>query len=496
MAFKYSINKTLIILLLFLYQFTIIYTDYIIIPFKIYQEDLTQLNFESQIMSEFISNKIYFPIQIGKPYQNVYGTVNSLEFELLMKKGDFFFRNPNYSFDPGNSYSFSVTAEKTLSYLDSFDSSYVKDSFNFCVQYNIEQKKCEQYKEYIMDFIYSKKAKIDDTEKDDKGKNNYVEIGLNLKTHYDTKYSLYKNLYENYFISNNAWFLYYFEKNSDNTDQDDGIIVFGEEPNNFFKDQKLFNSSNIFYTSGINRNYDYTNYWSLVFNEVKMGSIDGKTEFLFDSNVQGVINHNYKVIVGSEKYKEFIEDKFFNNIDNNICFKKLLNDKFYYYVCNSNLLTMEDIKKKFPIIYMKQIDLNYVFELNSEDLFIQRADKIYFLVVFNSKNPTKSFLLGSIFLKKYFLYFDNNKNQIAFYQESIKNKKEVVIVHWYNSAGAMIFLTILFIIIGVACFFFGRKIYIRRKIRVNELEDQFDYYTSKKEEKSDNNFEIEMKLGV
>ena len=87
-----------------------------------------------------------------------------------------------------------------------------------------------------MDFIYSKKAKIDDTEKDDKGKNNYVEIGLNLKTHYDTKYSLYKNLYENYFISNNAWFLYYFEKNSDNTDQDDGIIVFGEEPNNFFKD--------------------------------------------------------------------------------------------------------------------------------------------------------------------------------------------------------------------------------------------------------------------
>ena len=157
---------------------------------------------------------------------------------------------------------------------------------------------------------------------------------------------------------------------------------------------------------------------------------------------------------------------------------------------------MEDIKKKFPIIYMKQIDLNYVFELNSEDLFIQRADKIYFLVVFNSKNPTKSFLLGSIFLKKYFLYFDNNKNQIAFYQESIKNKKEVVIVHWYNSAGAMIFLTILFIIIGVACFFFGRKIYIRRKIRVNELEDQFDYYTTKKEEKSDNNFEIEMKLGV
>ena len=498
MSFKYRMNKILITLLFLLNQFNIISSDYISIPFKIYQEDLTTLNFESQIMSEYISNKIYFPIQIGKPSQNVYGTVNSLEFELLMKRGYFFCGGSSNLFDSRNSFTFTVTAEKISSYFDAFDSKYAKDNFNFCINYNIEQKKCEENKEYAIDFIYSQKTELNITERDYTSLN-YVEIGLNLKTHYGTRYSLYKNLYENNFISSNSWFLYYFEKNPNDIDQDqdDGVIVFGEEPNNFFKKKDLFNSSNIFYTPGINRNYDYANYWSIIFNEVKMKSKDGKIESVLDNNVQGVINHNYRVIVGSEKYEEFIDNKFFMYyFSNNICSKKLLNNKFSYYVCNSNLITMEDLKKKFPIIYMKQIDLNYVFELTSDDLFIQRADKIYFLVVFNINNPTKSFLLGSAFLKKYFFYFDNNKEQIAFYQENIKNQKEVVVVHWYNSAGTIIFLIILFIVIGVAGFYFGRKIYIRRKLRANELDDQFDYYGNKNEEKNENNLEVEMKLGV
>ena len=68
LSFKYRKNKILITLLFILNQFNIISPDYISIPFKIYQEDLTTLNFESQLKSEYISNKIYFPIQIGKTF--------------------------------------------------------------------------------------------------------------------------------------------------------------------------------------------------------------------------------------------------------------------------------------------------------------------------------------------------------------------------------------------------------------------------------------------
>ena len=106
--------------------------------------------------------------------------------------------------------------------------------------------------------MYSQKTGLNITERDYTSWN-YVEIGLNLKTHYGTRYSLYKNLYENNFISSNSWFLYYFEKNPNDIDQDqdDGVIVFGEEPNNFFKKKDLFNSSNIFYTSGIKKAFTW-----------------------------------------------------------------------------------------------------------------------------------------------------------------------------------------------------------------------------------------------
>ena len=119
-------------------------------------------------------------------------------------------------------------------------------------------------------------------------------------------------------------------------------------------------------------------------------------------------------------------------------------------------------------------------------------------MVFNKNNPTKSFLLGSAFLKKYFFYFDNNKNKLAFYQDNNKNQKDVIVVHWYNSAGTVIALIILIIIIGVAGFYFGRKMYIRRKLRANELQDQFDYYSSPNDVKNGDNskFDVEMKLGI
>ena len=426
MALKFNVNKLYSIFLLFLYQTNLVTSNYISIPFKLFTEENPTFVSDDYYISDFVTNKIYFPLQIGEPHQLILGTLNSLEFELLMKRGYFFCGSSSNLFDSRNSFTFTVTAEKISSYFDAFDSKYAKDNFNFCINYNIEQKKCEENKEYVIDFIYSQKTELNITERDYTSLN-YVEIGLNLKTHYGTRYSLYKNLYENNFISSNSWFLYYFEKNPNDIDQDqdDGVIVFGEEPNNFFKKKDLFNSSNIFYTPGINRNYDYANYWSIIFNEVKMKSKDGKIESVLDNNVQGVINHNYRVIVGSEKYEEFIDNKFFMYyFSNNICSKKLLNNKFSYYVCNSNLITMEDLKKKFPIIYMKQIDLNYVFELTSDDLFIQRADKIYFLVVFNINNPTKSFLLGSAFLKKYFFILIIIKNKLLFIKKISKTKKK------------------------------------------------------------------------
>ena len=86
---------------------------------------------------------------------------------------------------------------------------------------------------------------------------------------------------------------------------------------------------------------------------------------------------------------------------------------------------MEEIKTTFPFIYIIiQIDFYFIFELTPEDLFVKRGDKNFFLIVFNKNNPTNSFL---------------------------------------------------FLIIGFAGFYFGRKIYLKRKLRANELDDEFSY---------------------
>ena len=84
---------------------------------------------------------------------------------------------------------------------------------------------------------------------------------------------------------------------------------------------------------------------------------------------------------------------------------------------------MDEIKTTFPFIYIKQIDFYFIFELTPGDLFV-KLGKNFFLEVFNKNNPTNSFLLGSI---------------------------------------------------DFSGFYFGRKIYLKRKLRANELNDEFSY---------------------
>ena len=72
---------------------------------------------------------------------------------------------------------------------------------------------------------------------------------------------------------------------------------------------------------------------------------------------------------------------------------------------------------------MKQFDFYLIFEFTLCDLFVKHS-KNFFLVVFNKNNLTNSFLLGGV---------------------------------------------------GFAGFYFGRKIYLKRKLRVNELDDEFSY---------------------
>ncbi len=140
---------------------------------------------------------------------------------------------------------------------------------------------------------------------------------------------------------------------------------------------------------------------------------------------------------------------------------------------------MNSIKENFPSLYFKQNELNFTFELAPEDLFVQIGEQIFFLVVFNKNNPTSSFLIGNIFLKKYFFSFDCKSKKILFYRENdFKDEKQkTTISHWYKST-TFIMILIMAVLIVVFCligFYFGKKMYYKRKMKANELDDQFEY---------------------
>ena len=471
---------------LFLFILTLqnifILNHYISIPFHFHQFMSNNQNPIDKYINQHIINNIYIPIQIGTPPQKIIAQLNSLEFELLMKyvnKLPLDNLSSNYSMEASET--FSIISEKGNDHFP--NSKYIKDNFIFCTNYSIGKKQCLNYNSFNdINFIVSKWDDYEEEgEKNMNNKYSYLEIGLNVKSQYiieQQNYSLFENFINNNYINNHHWFLYFFNntKENFNDENDDGIIVFGKDPVEFFG-----NKYNITSCQGVNIDFDYKNSWSVIFQEVKQKTLkpDNK-DAIIGNDIQGVINFNYKVIVGNNHYLEIIEKTFFvTYITRGICEKKIANNKFYFFVCNGVLLSFNSIKENFPSLYFKQNVLNFIFELTPKDLFVQIGEQIFFLVVFNKNNPTSSFLIGNIFFQKYFFSFDWESKKILFYRENTQNdeNENVKASHWYKSINFII-IAIMAVLIVVFCligFYYGKKLYYKRKIKANELDESYEY---------------------
>ena len=510
MAHPFSKKMHILCLVIIVLKISLITNDYITIPFKKYQIYKNMQSSTDIFINNYLNNNIYMNIQVGQPTQNVIAKINSLEFELLMKiTNKLFLGNLISSFSKEASTTFSIIDEKTDYHFP--NSKLVKDNFSFCVNYDINSKKCSNIKKFDnINFIYSEQGEIEgeEGEKTNGQKLSYIEIGLNHKSYYNSnknKNSLLKNLIKNNYIKNQNWFISFFDetkKNSnENENEDEGIIVFGLEPDKFF--EKEYKKDNIVSCQGINADYDYQNNWSIIFQEVKQKTLkaDNK-DVAIQNNLQGVINFNYDIIVGNNQYMEIIGNTFFwQYIAKGVCKKQLAQNKFYYFECSSLSLSFSEIKENFPSLYFKQNELDYTFELTAQDLFVKIGDQYFFLVVFNKNNPTKSFLLGNVFLKKYFFNFDDKNKKIIFYKEDINDKsdkseiiQEKVVVHWYNSGKMFVVLIIMIVFFAIFGFYFGRKIYKRRNYKPNELEDFYEYISKDSQKENKQNIEMEQCL--
>ena len=126
------------------------------------------------------------------------------------------------------------------------------------------------------------------------------------------------------------------------------------------------------------------------------------------------------------------------------------------------------------------------FTLTPKDLFYEHGEYLYFLVVYKDFNVDDAdkdtqWILGLQFLQKFTLVFDRNEKLFYYYKinyddensgkENKKNKNN-------NTNNIYIIVIIVLVVVFVACILFLIYYIFKtkpRKIKVNELEEQYEY---------------------
>ena len=235
--------------------------------------------------------------------------------------------------------------------------------------------------------------------------------------------------------------------------------------------------------------------WEISMNDIYYNSKHLKTNIIFE------INPLFELIVGSNDYMKNIQKDFFDfYVDKKICLIIIIKG-YKIFECDSKYFQMNDIEK-FPNLYMYNGDINHVFNMIGEDLFIKLNNKIYFKIIFNEDNK---WIMGRIFLRKYPTIFSPSNRIIGFYIKPNGGKipgrieeKDDKLKNNTNRNNTLFYILIILISLVFTCFglSIGRKLVMRRRKKMNELIDDYYHYESgdKKENQSKREIKIKEEL--
>ena len=418
---------------------------------------------------------IYTDLLLGEPPRNITSIISFEveEFSMHHKVNNKFFKNTLYNRNNSKTFEKMNYKEPNLSI------EYFKEQVSFYTDLNFQNIiKVKNILFSLIEYEKEKKEKKDDTL--------CLNIGLKLLEKTENTYNeknitnIIIQLKEKNIISSYNFNLH-FDVFKINGEIFDGFIVIGGEPHQYLKNS--FNEYQLFKTFAFKK--DNALSWDILFNKIfyinsykKEIIINKKIEFYN----QATLSPSSSLIVGTNNYEENIKFDYFNEL---IYMKKCKREKqkftiFYY--CYKNKITKEDIEK-FPTLYFSNIEMDFIFELNYSDLFIEKDNIIYFLVIFydfpeEAQNYFFSYIsrweLGTPFMKKYFFTYDYDNKYIGFYntKKIIKNDKKINLNNKRRNNIKIIFIIIIIIFINIFLFYFFRKyLFKSRKISAIELEN-------------------------
>ena len=413
-----------------------------------------------------INNLIYTSIKIGTPSQTIKTWINSDELSYFLYKDicildSYFNENISTSFETNESKTFYYNGYGTATYINE----------TIILENNINDTESKEIKINKFPIMFMKDPK------NDKMFNNMhsideitgktcATIGFKYISNYNDNNSkdFTITLKAREIIDDYTVFIEFDENGNEK------YLILGGYPEEIFENKYNEKNQNSTY---IHFYYQKINQWGLSFNKVALGEEDKIYE------VEAGFHYNLGVIYGVESYQSYIEKHFFQKyIDLKICEKNQYKD-YTGYSCNKEKFTIEEMRK-FPEIKFIKNDLEESFALTYEDLFFNKGDKIYFLVVFH-RILKDIWELGKPFLKKYTFAFNFDSKLIWYYKRNKNgNKNDIKTDNKLLFKDNFIFICIIIIlslILGLLFFLLGRMIYNHKKkvIKAEELNEEFDY---------------------
>ena len=390
-------------------------------------------SFNKDNFSEYVlNNKLISKIILGTPKQEI-------PIEIDFNEDYFYITdkivNGNYDNTKSSSY---LNTSKSNSY--AFDN--INELFTSLENF--------YFKNYSNSEILSNNGFLLITKTKKKNLEELSKMGLTIKNYLEFyKYNLIFLLKQNKTIKTLTFYFQYLDNSK-------GKLFIGTEPHNI---QKNIFSIEDYKTQHFDISDSFN--WYFYFNNITFYNISiNYKKIKFDANFYGIFPPT--------NLKEEIKEKVFNKlIEDKICFIES-NDKFEFsfFVCEKNF----DIKNFQSLnFYLKEFNFN--FTLTYKDLFIKNNNRYYCIILYENKSLIGriNWVIGEVFLKKYFIVFSQEKQLLGFYTKINTSTSFNIPISWI--------LTFVFFIISLILAFIVYKLLTqkKRKIRANELEDDIDY---------------------
>ena len=378
---------------------------------------------KENLMESLYTNKIYVEIKIGTPEQKIPMFLKSRAFSSFITAKNFNESMKKYDYTKSTTFKYLEDIMIKFYKYDFTEAFLATDTFDFG-----NNKKCDNLTIIIA--------------KDLRESSKYLNgvFGLQLS-------ATEKNLAETYnmiSLLNEKKLMYDYSFSLKYNNHNEGEFIIGRDMN--VKNEEIN-------TGKIGRDGS-TMQWSIAF-DVSVNGIN------IENHTLSFIYYEFGFMESTNSYKANINNLFFNKYLNNTkCVENELKSFYSYYVCDDDINIMD-----FPNLTFYNKEINYTFSFTGNELFYKFENKMFFLIIFTDYSESWSF--GKLFLRKYHLLFDRDKKIFGLYP----NDKKTIKIPFSWILIFILLITLISVIIYAKFFIVKAK----RKIRANELDDDYEY---------------------